>query len=49
MGVNGGLGCGLCAESLRRDGREPTATGGGGGLARRFGELSSKEVIDASR
>ena len=49
MGVNGGLGCGLCAESLRRAVREPTATGGGGDLARRLGESSSIEVIDACR
>lgn len=49
MGVNGGLGCGLCAESFRRDVREPTATGGGGDLVRSLGELSSPEVIDACR
>lgn len=49
MGVNGGLGCGLCAESLRRDVREPTATGGGGDLVRSIEELSSPEVIDACR
>lgn len=49
MGVNGGLGCGLCAESLRRAVREPTATGGGGDFARSVGELSSIEVIDACR
>lgn len=45
MGVNGGLGCGLCPESLRRDAREPTA----GDLARSLGELSSPEVIGACR
>lgn len=47
MGVNGGLGCGLCAESLRRDVRDPTVTGAGGDLARMQGEFSSSEVIDA--
>ena len=48
MGVNGGLGCGLCAESLRRDVREPTATGAGGDLARLRGGISSPEEIGAT-
>lgn len=46
IGVNGGLGCGLCAESLRRDVREPTLTGTGVGLARVREVFSSPDEID---
>lgn len=48
IGVNGGLGCGFCTESMRRGVREPTATGAGGDLVSLRGEMSSPELIDAT-